>query len=82
MDIFKFTFNHIVFQMLKSETSDDAEEKKPSTEWPTSGEVEIKDFSMRYREGLPLVLKGINCHIKPKEKIGIAGRTGSGRLET
>jgi len=36
---------------------------------------------MRYREGLPLVLKNISFEVKPQEKIGIVGRTGSGRLD-
>ncbi|GME90645.1 unnamed protein product [Ambrosiozyma monospora] len=34
---------------------------------------------MIYREGLPLVLKGISIDIKPGEKIGICGRTGAGK---
>jgi len=34
---------------------------------------------LRYREGLELILKGISCTIKPKEKIGIVGRTGAGK---
>jgi len=34
---------------------------------------------MRYRDGLPLVLNDINCEIRSCEKIGIVGRTGSGK---
>ena len=47
--------------------------------WPTSGSVDIKDYSARYRPGLPLTLKHISASIGPGEKIGIVGRTGAGK---
>jgi len=50
--------------------------------WPKHGEVVLKDFSARYRPGLPLVLKNINFTIHHGEKIGIVGRTGSGKSTT
>ena len=34
---------------------------------------------MRYRPNLPLVLKNVDFHIKPREKVGVVGRTGSGK---
>ncbi|XP_019644105.1 PREDICTED: multidrug resistance-associated protein 5-like [Branchiostoma belcheri] len=34
---------------------------------------------MRYRESLPLVLKDVQCNIRPRESVGIVGRTGSGK---
>ena len=36
------------------------------------GQIEIKDFAMRYREGLDLVLKGIDISVKPGEKVPVA----------
>jgi len=50
--------------------------------WPKRGEIELKNFSARYRPGLPLVLKNINFTIHHGEKIGIVGRTGSGKSTT
>ncbi|XP_014781031.1 multidrug resistance-associated protein 1-like [Octopus bimaculoides] len=54
-------------------------EKKPSDSWPDKGQLEFIDYRTRYRSGLDLVLKGISCTIKPKEKMGIVGRTGAGK---
>ncbi|CCD69448.1 ABC-type glutathione-S-conjugate transporter [Caenorhabditis elegans] len=47
--------------------------------WPEKGEISIKNFSVRYRPGLDLVLHGISAHIAPSEKVGIVGRTGAGK---
>ncbi len=46
--------------------------------WPQQGIVTFKDFQVRYREGLDLVLRGISFESKSQEKIGIVGRTGAG----
>jgi len=50
----------------------------PLTEWPSKGEIQIQNASMRYRDG-PLVLKNISVSFKGGEKIGVVGRTGSGK---
>jgi ATP-binding cassette subfamily C (CFTR/MRP) protein 1 len=34
---------------------------------------------MRYRRGLPRILKGIDFTVKNGEKIGVVGRTGAGK---
>ena len=51
----------------------------PSTSWPSSGKIVIRDVSLRYRDGLPLALDGVNLTIEPKQRVGIVGRTGSGK---
>lgn len=47
--------------------------------WPREGAIVFRNVTMRYREGLPLVLKGLSITIKPHEKVGIVGRTGAGK---
>ena len=47
--------------------------------WPISGEIEYKNVFARYREELPQVLRNLNMKIRPKEKIGVVGRTGAGK---
>ncbi|PWW76320.1 P-loop containing nucleoside triphosphate hydrolase protein [Tuber magnatum] len=47
--------------------------------WPEHGEITMHNVEMRYRDGLPLVLKGLSMHVKGGERIGIVGRTGAGK---
>ncbi|KAL7748549.1 hypothetical protein RI367_005960 [Sorochytrium milnesiophthora] len=52
---------------------------RPSPAWPDKGTIEFDDYSTRYREGLDLVLRNLNISIRAREKVGIVGRTGSGK---
>ncbi|KAI9307717.1 multi drug resistance-associated protein MRP [Cunninghamella echinulata] len=47
--------------------------------WPEKGAIEFNDYSTRYRPGLDLAIRGVSFKIAPKEKIGVCGRTGSGK---
>uniref|UniRef100_A0A8C4XTI1 ATP binding cassette subfamily C member 8 n=1 Tax=Falco tinnunculus TaxID=100819 RepID=A0A8C4XTI1_FALTI len=47
--------------------------------WPDRGEIQIQNLSVRYDSNLKPVLKHVNAHISPGQKIGICGRTGSGK---
>jgi ATP-binding cassette subfamily C (CFTR/MRP) protein 1 len=47
--------------------------------WPEVGEIVFNNVQMRYRDGLPLVLKGLDMHIRAGERIGVVGRTGAGK---
>jgi ABC-type multidrug transport system fused ATPase/permease subunit len=47
--------------------------------WPSSGELRFEHASLRYREGLPLVLSNLNLTIETGAKVGVVGRTGSGK---
>lgn len=48
-------------------------------DWPQEGRIEFIDYSLRYRPETEMVLKNLSFEVKPKEKIGIVGRTGAGK---
>lgn len=67
------------FTNIPSEAAWQINDRLPPPNWPTHGNVELKDLQVRYRPNSPLVLKGITLNIRGKEKIGVVGRTGSGK---
>nr|XP_009486161.1 PREDICTED: multidrug resistance-associated protein 7 [Pelecanus crispus] len=50
-----------------------------AADWPSQGIVEFQQVVLAYREGLPNALDGVNFTVYPGEKLGIVGRTGSGK---
>ncbi|BAH93577.1 Os06g0561800 [Oryza sativa Japonica Group] len=54
------------------------ENRAPSS-WPQEGQIDLQDLKVRYRPNMPLVLKGITCTFPAGNKIGVVGRTGSGK---
>ena len=69
--------------LLKIETEKNTEKNNikelEEKNWPNEGKINFINFSASYRPDTPLVLKDINFEIKPGERIGIVGRTGSGK---
>uniref|UniRef100_UPI00398E874A ATP-binding cassette sub-family C member 5-like n=1 Tax=Pristiophorus japonicus TaxID=55135 RepID=UPI00398E874A len=64
---------------LESEAPFHIPETTPPPDWPQEGQIQFDEVEMCYRDNLPLVLKKVTFIIKPREKIGIVGRTGSGK---
>ena len=50
-----------------------------STPWPATGALAFEAVSMRYRAGLPLVLDACDLAVTGGTKVGICGRSGSGK---
>jgi ATP-binding cassette subfamily C (CFTR/MRP) protein 1 len=67
------------YAALPSEAPEIISKNRPPISWPSQGAVAFENYSTRYRPGLDLVLKNVNLSIKPKEKIGVVGRTGAGK---
>ena len=72
------------YMNLPSENYEDGKLKEKIYElsdksWPSEGRIKFEDFSIKYRTDCNLSLNKINIELNPGEKIGIIGRTGSGK---
>ena len=54
-------------------------DKELPSNWPHEGEVVIINLSVRYREGLSLVLKNLDLKVSGGSRVAVLGRTGSGK---
>ncbi|KAF9449105.1 multidrug resistance-associated ABC transporter [Macrolepiota fuliginosa MF-IS2] len=55
------------------------ESGSPPAAWPTSGQLRVENLSARYSKNGPKVLHGISFEIQSGERVGVVGRTGSGK---
>lgn len=43
----------------------------PPKEWPSKGEIVLRNYTFRYRNGQNFALKGVNLVVQGGQKIGI-----------
>ncbi|KAL4440937.1 hypothetical protein ABPG74_009350 [Tetrahymena malaccensis] len=63
----------------KNPQENDWRSQKPIEKWPQQGQYQVDKITYKYRDELPTVINGISFDIKNNEKIGVVGRTGSGK---
>ena len=68
----------VAFTQIPPERGQNLPKSLPK-EWPNAGRLEFQDVSLWYYKGGPEILKNISFKVNPREKIGIAGRTGAGK---
>ncbi|EGE00342.1 multidrug resistance protein [Trichophyton tonsurans CBS 112818] len=47
--------------------------------WPSKGRIEVDNITASYSPELPPVLNGLTFSVEPNHRVGIIGRTGSGK---
>ena len=58
---------------------EDMTEKLKKEKWPKLGKINFQEYFANYRPDTPDILKNINLEINSGDKVGIVGRTGSGK---
>ncbi|KAG0260123.1 hypothetical protein DFQ27_003732 [Actinomortierella ambigua] len=52
---------------------------RPPAGWPYDGSIEFRNLTVQYAHDLDPALRNITITVRPREKIGVVGRTGSGK---
>ena len=72
-------FTHLPSENYENEKLNNKIYDISDNSWPNEGRIKYDNYSMRYRNNCDLALNNINIEINPGEKIGVVGRTGSGK---
>jgi hypothetical protein len=75
----RFYTNGIAHEAASTVPDADSAPEVSGSSWPCSGKIEFEGASMRYREGLKLVMDRVSFSIAGGERVGIVGRTGAGQ---
>jgi ATP-binding cassette, subfamily C (CFTR/MRP), member 1 len=67
------------YALLKPEAPEILPDNRPPRNWPAQGKIEFQDFCMKYGKVDTLALNNLNFSVKPRERVGIVGRSGAGK---
>ncbi|XP_045792714.1 ABC transporter C family member 8-like [Trifolium pratense] len=67
------------FIHIPAEPAAIVDNNRPPSSWPSKGKIDLQGLEIRYRPNAPLVLKGITCTFHEGSRVGVVGRTGSGK---
>jgi ATP-binding cassette subfamily C (CFTR/MRP) protein 1 len=67
------------FERTTPDEQSPLETAKPNQDWPAEGKIIIQDLRATYTPDGPDILHGINLRIAAGAKVGICGRSGSGK---
>lgn len=73
------SYDRIVKYINSEQEKQSTPEHEPSAAWPTHGGVKVTDLSVKYSKDGPEVLNKVSFDVKPRERVGIVGRTGAGK---
>ncbi|XP_062509273.1 ATP-binding cassette sub-family C member 9-like isoform X2 [Corticium candelabrum] len=67
------------YSRIDIEPQPSLEDMQLPIDWPARGAIEIRNLEVRYSKGLDPALHGVTASVNSGEKVGICGRTGSGK---
>lgn len=69
----------IQYSHIPSEAPLAIEDSRPPHEWPSEGTICLDNLQVRYAKHLPFVLRNLTLTFPGRQKVGVVGRTGSGK---
>ncbi|XP_044013895.1 ATP-binding cassette sub-family C member Sur-like [Aphidius gifuensis] len=55
---------------------------KPHDSWPSKGEIIFENVTLKYHSSVSPIIRNLNLKISPGQKLGICGKSGSGKSST
>ncbi|KAK9763135.1 Transporter of the ATP-binding cassette (ABC) [Basidiobolus ranarum] len=67
------------YMAIEQEPPDIIENMRPPQNWPTRGEISVRNLVLQYSPEQSPVIRDISFDVNPTAKVGIVGRTGAGK---
>eukprot|EP00747_Dinoflagellata_sp_TGD_P056272 gnl/TRDRNA2_/TRDRNA2_150004_c1_seq1.p1 gnl/TRDRNA2_/TRDRNA2_150004_c1~~gnl/TRDRNA2_/TRDRNA2_150004_c1_seq1.p1 ORF type:complete len:391 (+),score=66.49 gnl/TRDRNA2_/TRDRNA2_150004_c1_seq1:59-1174(+) len=66
-------------EFLHTDCQEPADGQQTPAGWPSKGHLVLEDVTFRYSVDAPVALQSLSLEVEPGEKLGVVGKTGSGK---